>query len=158
MGWATVQEFLNNSDRFELTLLVQPSRKNRKKLAPIADKVNIIWGDLRNYDDVLRSVNEQDYVLHVGGMVSPKADYFPNKTRQVNITAAQNIVRAVKAQPNPDAVKVVYIGSVAQTGDRNAPIHWGRCGDPIYISTYDHYAISKVAAERIFAESRTRDD
>ncbi|MBE6209494.1 MAG: NAD(P)-dependent oxidoreductase [Rikenellaceae bacterium] len=156
MGWATVQEFLNSSDRFELTLLVQPSRKNRKKLAPIADKVNIVWGDLRNYDDVLRSVNEQDYVLHLGGMVSPKADYYPNKTRQVNITAAQNIVRAVKAQPNPDAVKVVYIGSVAQTGDRNAPIHWGRCGDPIYISTYDHYAISKVAAERIFAESGLR--
>ena len=60
---------------------------------------------------------------------------------------------AVKAQPNSDRIKVVYIGSVAQTGHRNAPVHWGRTGDPINISVYDHYAISKTIAERIFVES-----
>ena len=59
----------------------------------------------------------------------------------------------MKVQPNPDLVKVVYIGTVAETGDRNPPIHWGRTGDPIKISVYDHYAISKVKAETIFAES-----
>ena len=59
-----------------------------------------------------------DYVLHVGGMVSPAADYFPKKTLKVNTTAAQYIVDAVKAQPNSDRIKVVYIGSVAQTGHR----------------------------------------
>ncbi len=157
MGWATVQEFLNNgADRFELTLLVRPSRKNRKKLAPIADKVNIVWGDLCNYEDVLRGVVGSDYVLHIGGMVSPQADYYPAKTRKVNVTAAKNVVRAVKAQPNADEIKVVYIGSVAQTGDRNPPTHWARTGDPIYVSVYDHYAISKVEAERVFAESGLR--
>lgn len=156
MGWATVQEFLQHNDEFELTLLLQPTRKNRRKFNTLADKINIVWGDLCNYEDVLQGVNGNDFVLHIGGMVSPKADYFPNKTRHVNITAAENIVRAVKAQPNPDSVKVVYIGSVAQTGDRNPPLHWARTGDPIYISTYDHYAISKVKAERIFAESGLR--
>ena len=83
-------------------------------------------------------------------MVSPAADYFPKKTLKVNTTAAQYIVDAVKAQPNSDRIKVVYIGSVAQTGHRNAPVHWGRTGDPINISVYDHYAISKTIAERIF--------
>lgn len=72
---------------------------------------------------------------------------------KVNTTAAQYIVDAVKAQPNSDRIKVVYIGSVAQTGHRNAPVHWGRTGDPINISVYDHYAISKTIAERIFVES-----
>ncbi len=57
------------------------------------------------------------------------------------------------AQPDPDAIKVCYIGTVAQTGGRNYPIHWGRCGDPLKISIYDHYAISKTVAERIFVES-----
>ena len=156
MGWAAVQEFLQHTDRFELTLLAQPSPKNRKLLAPLTDKVKVVWGNLCNYDDVLQGVTGSDYVLHIGGMVSPKADYYPTKTRYVNVTAAKNVVQAVKAQPNPDAIKVVYIGSVAQTGDRNPPTHWGRTGDPIYISVYDHYAISKVEAERVFAESGLR--
>ncbi len=33
------------------------------------------------------------------------------------------------------------------------PIHWGRVGDPIKPSINDHYAFSKVAAERLLIES-----
>ena len=91
----------------------------------------IVWGDLGNYDDVLACVTGADYVLHVGGMVSPAADYYPKKTIKTNTTAMRNIVDAVKAQPNPDDIHIVYIGTVAETGDRNPPIHWARCGDPI---------------------------
>ena len=153
MGWAGMNELLKYPERFEVSVLARPSKANKKKLAPYADKVTIVWGDLENYDDVLRGVTGMDYVLHVGGMVSPKADYFPKSTRRVNVVAAENVVRAIKAQPNADDIKVCYIGSVAQTSDRNEPIHWGRTGDPICISVYDHYAISKVNAERVFAES-----
>lgn len=153
MGWAAVGEFLKHTDRYNLTVLALPSKKNIRKLTPYKDSIRIVWGDLCNYDNILAGVSGQDVVLHVGGMVSPKADYHPHKTRKVNVCAAQNIVRAVKAQADADHIKVVYIGSVAQTGDRNEPIHWGRTGDPIYISVYDHYAISKVEAERIFVES-----
>jgi len=55
----------------------------------------------------LNGVMGADYVLHVGGMVSPAADYFPKKTLKVNTTAAQYIVDAVKAQPNSDRIKAV---------------------------------------------------
>lgn len=48
---------------------------------------------------------------------------------------------------------MVYIGTVAQTGDRMPPIHWGRIGDPIKPSIHDYYAVSKVAAERAVIES-----
>ncbi len=153
MGWAAVQEFLGRTDRFKLRVLARTSDKNKKKLTKLKDKIEIIWGDLTCYEDIIRGVNGADYVLHVGGMVSPKADYFPDTTRRINVIAAENIVKAIKAQPNPDNIKVCYIGTVAQTSDRNEPIHWGRTGDPICISVYDHYAISKTNAERIFVES-----
>lgn len=153
MGWATLQELLKKSDKFDITVLVRNSKTNREKMAPLAGKVNIVWGDLTRYDDVLKAATGADYVLHIGGMVSPKADYFPVTTRKVNIAAAENVARAVLAQPNADDIKVCYIGSVAQTSDHNEPLHWGRCGDPISISVYDHYAISKTIAERIIAES-----
>ncbi len=153
MGWAGFQELLQRLDRFDLTLLVRPSETNKKKLARYADKVKIVWGDLTRYEDVLEATTGADYVLHVGGMVSPAADYFPNKTRKVNKLAAEHVAKAVLAQPNADNIKVCYIGSVAQLSDRNEPKHWGRSGDPISVSVYDHYGISKTVAERIIVES-----
>jgi nucleoside-diphosphate-sugar epimerase len=115
--------------------------------------VKVIWGDLTCYEDVLEGVSGTDIVLHVGGMVSPLADTQPDLTMKVNVGAAQNIVRAIKAQTDPDQVKLVYIGTVAQTGHRPVPIHWGRVGDPIKISTFDAYALSKTIAERIIVDS-----
>ena len=155
MGFQGFKELYARKDKYNIVLLNLDTKEARKKFSKYQNdpSVRLIWGDLTNYDDVLNMVTGADYVLHVGGMVSPSADYYPMKTQKVNITAAENIVKAIKAQDNPDAIKVVYIGSVAMTGDRNPPIHWGRTGDPIKISIYDHYAISKVKAEAIFAES-----
>ena len=155
MGHKSFLEFIKHKDQFNITVLLRDSEKNRKKFADYLEdpSVRIVWGDLKDAEAVKSAVDGADYVLHVGGMVSPAADYYPTKTIVTNTTAAKNIVAAVKAQPNPDAVKVVYIGTVAETGDRNAPIHWARCGDPIKISIYDHYACSKVLAEEVFAES-----
>ena len=155
MGWAGFQELYKRKNRFNITLLARPSKKNRKLLAPYADdpSVKIIWGDLLNYNDVLSGVTGADFVLHVGGMVSPQADYYPEKTLEVNVKAAQNVVRAILEQPDKDNIKAVYIGSVAQCGDRLPPVHWGRTGDPVYASDYDKYSVSKCIAEKIFSDS-----
>lgn len=155
MGWSGFQELISRGDKFEVTILVRPSKKNRKKLKKYMNHpyVNIVWGDLLNYNDVLRCVEGADYVLHVGGMVSPAADRYPDKTMKVNLTSAQNVVNAVKAQPDSDRIGVVYIGSVAQTGHHEAPYHWGRCGDPIRASKLDYYSLSKCLSELVFTES-----
>jgi nucleoside-diphosphate-sugar epimerase len=155
MGAATLHELMARADRFKVKALVLPRDRGNRTIAFYRNHpaLDIIWGDLTNYDDVLKGVTEADQVLHIGGMVSPYADRFPDLTMKVNVGAARNIVKAIKAQPDPDAVKLVYIGTVAQTGDRPAPIHWGRTGDPIKISRYDHYAVSKTIAESIVAES-----
>ena len=90
-------------------------------------------------------------------MVSPAADYRPQTTLRTNITAALNIRKAVIAQPEGKQPKVVYIGSVAQMGDRRQPrLHWGRTGDPICVSPYDHYGITKAIAERILTSPQIR--
>lgn len=155
MGMQGLKQLLDRRDRFNLIVLVLPTKRDRTEIAPFKHTpgLKIVWGDLTNYEDVFQCVSGADFVLHVGGMVSPKADYYPELTMKVNIGAIQNILKAIKAQPNPDQIKLVYIGSVAQTGDRNAPLHWGRIGDPIKISAFDHYALSKTLAEREVIES-----
>lgn len=89
MGWAGFQE-LYKKKKFDIRLLARPGKKNRKLLEKYVNdpSVTIIWGDLTSYEDVLRGVTGADYVLHVGGMVSPAADYYPEKTLKVNVSAA----------------------------------------------------------------------
>ena len=154
MGWAGFQE-LYRKGKFNIRLLARDSKKNRKLLAPyISDpSVAIVWGDLTKYEDVLEGVTGSDYVLHVGGMVSPVADYYPEKTLKVNVSAAENVVKAILAQPNASEIKAVYIGSVAQYGDRNPPYHWGGADEPQTPAKYDMYALSKIRSEEIFASA-----
>ena len=155
MGWAGFQELYARKERFDIRLLARDSKKNHKMLDRYASDpaVTVIWGDLTRYEDVLAGMNGADIVLHVGGMVSPAADYFPEKTLKVNVSAAENVAKAALAQPNADDIKVVYIGSVAQYGDRNPPRHWGDVNEPQTPAKYDMYALSKIRAEQIFAES-----
>ena len=155
MGWAGFQELYRRKDRFDIRLLARDSKKNHKKLDRYAGDpaVTVIWGDLTRYEDVLRGVTGSDYVLHVGGMVSPAADYYPEKTLKVNISSSENIVKAVLAQPNADEIKVVYIGSVAEYGNRMFSLLWGRTGDPMRASAYDMYSVSKCKAEKLFVDS-----
>ncbi len=155
MGWAAFQELLKKPNEVNIRLLARKSQKNFNLLMDYLSypNVKVIWGDLTDYETILEGITGCDYVLHIGGMVSPAADYYPYKTLKTNTTAAECICNAVLAQPNADDIKVCYIGTVAETGCRNYPIHWGRCGDPIKISIYDHYAASKTIAERTFVES-----
>lgn len=153
MGGAGLQELLRYPNQYKVRVLARPSQKNKAKLAAYANQIEIVWGDLTKYEDVLKGVTGSDVVLHVGGMVSPQADYRPTQTRKTNLTAAKNIRDAVLAQPIDKQPKVVYIGSVAQMGDRREPLHWGRTGDPICVSAYDHYGITKAMAERIITNS-----
>ena len=156
MGSQAMARILEHPKELELTVLARKSRKSHRILDPLErqGKLRVIWGDLSNYADVAAGVLDADYVLHVGGMVSPHADHYPELTWKVNTGAAKNIVRAVRNRPDRGAgVAVVYIGSVAQLGNRNQPLHWGRAGDPVWAAKYDVYALSKIEAERIIADS-----
>jgi len=157
MGRAGLDALLERDDRFGITALVLPTDSDCRIMAPYIKRgVKVIWGDLTRYEDVLECVTGADIVLHVGGLVSPLADSQPERTLKVNVGAVENIVRAIHVQPEPDRVHLVYIGTVAQTGNRPVPIHWGRVGDPIKISTFDTYALSKTIAERMVVDSGLR--
>jgi len=154
MGQATLAELFQRTERFQIKALALDTPQDRKVLAPYQKRgLSVIWGDLTCYQDVLQAVAGADIILHVGGLVSPYADTRPELTMKVNLGAAENIVRAIKAQPDPDQIKLVYIGTMAQYGNRPVPVHWGRVGDPIKLSTFDIYALSKTFAERTIIES-----
>lgn len=154
MGQETMKQFIDRKDRFDLRILARDSEKNRELLKNYeADNLEVVWGDMVNYDDIKKCVDGADYVLHVGAMVSPAADKYPEKCIRTNLRSILNIIKAIKEQEDPDKIHLAYIGTVAMTGYRPDPIHWGRIGDPIAPSMHDYYALSKVYSELAVFES-----
>lgn len=154
MGGETMKQLLDRKDRFDVRILARDSEKNRNLLKEYeGDNLEIVWGDMTDYDTIKKCVDGADYVLHIGAMVSPAADRFPEKCIRTNLRSTLNIIKAIKEQDDPDSVKLAYVGTVAMTGYRPDPIHWGRIGDPIAPSMHDYYALSKVYSELALYES-----
>lgn len=154
MGSIGLKELLKDPEN-KIVALVLATERDREIMKPYENdpRVEIHWGDLTNYKDVRACVKGADYVLHVGALVSPVADSQPELAMKVNYGSTVNIINAIKEEPNPDSVRLVFIGTIAETGDRMPPIHWGRVGDPLKPSVHDYYAVSKIAAERAVIES-----
>lgn len=140
---------------YNIRLIARDSEKNHKILSPYLQKegLSVVWGDLDDYAKVKEAVQGVDLILHIAAFVSPYADYYPKKARIVNYGSTYNLIKAIKELNQNDKTYFVYIGTVAETGDRRPPIHWGRVGDPIKPSRFDYYAVSKVASERLVIES-----
>lgn len=154
MGRASLEAILARGD-CRVRLLVRDSIKNLREMRPYMEHhaADITWGDLLDPVAVKKAMGDASVVLHMGGMVSPMADRFPEKTMQVNVEGTRNIVDAIMSRKDRDEVRLIYIGSVAQTSDRSEPHHWGRTGDPVMASKFDFYGLSKILAERVVAES-----
>ncbi len=165
MGWWTFRELWRRRREYDLTLLLRPSFRNRRRFAPYlrvarqekGTDLTVVWGDAVRYEDVRRAVAGADHVLHAMACISPRADYHPDEARAVNVEAVRHILRAIEEEPGgPERIRLVYTGSVAETGDRLPPIHWGRVGDPLKPAVYDLYAVTKTEGERLVLESRIR--
>ena len=154
-GRAVLEAFRERESDFEVVALVLPSPKDTAAIRRFEDMENleVVFGDLTDFSAVERCVRGSDVVLHIGAVVSPFADDHPELAHRVNVGSIRNIIRAVKAQPDPSAIAVVGIGTVAETGDRTPPHHWGRVGDPLRVSRFDEYGQSKVIAEKELIES-----
>ena len=154
MGQETMKQLLSRNNRFKTRILARPSEKNRQLLKKyMCPSLEVVWGDMADYDTIKKCVDGADYVLHIGAMVSPAADKYPEKTLYTNIGSTLNIIKAIKEQPDPDKVHFAYVGTVAMTGSRLDPVQFGRIGDPMNPSIHDYYAVSKVFSEAAVFES-----
>ncbi len=172
MGHQALRELWRRRDRYDLVLLVRPFARNRKLLRRYlresgigvgpglvvqGEGLKVVWGDATCYDDVAEAVEGVDWVLDAMAFISPQADYYPETAKAVNTRAIEHIVRAIEAQPGgAERIRLVYTGTVAETGDRLGRIHMGRVGDPLKPSIFDYYAVTKIAGERAVLESNLR--
>jgi nucleoside-diphosphate-sugar epimerase len=165
MGVEAFKLLWEKRDRYDIVLLLRPSRKNKLKFRRYEKESNtatgerrglkIVWGDALKREDVVEACRGIDWCLHPMALISPAADRNPEMAEMVNASGTQYLVEAIEAE-NPDHIRLVNVGTIAEYGDRLPPIHVGRTGDPVIPSIFDHYAVSKVKGELAVMQSRIK--
>lgn len=153
MGKETLKAIMASPYNYKAKLLLLKSDKffATKVKCQYKDRVEIIFGDIRSYDDCLKLTKDSDYVLHLAALIPPKSDYDEDLTIAINYGGTKNIVDSIISLENRP--KLIHISTVAIYGHRNYNHPWGRVGDPLLPSVFDVYATSKMHAERYVLES-----
>jgi len=125
--------------------------KNRKLADLYKGQIEIMWGDLRNLENVTNAVQNMDVILHVGAIIPPLADKFPVLARAVNVDGTKNILQAMKLQEIPP--KIIYTSSISVYGDRRAN-PFIKVDDPLHPSHHDIYGQQKLEAETLVRASQ----
>ena len=114
-----------------------------------SDSIEVIKGDITNVDDVNRSVEGVDAVIHLAAILPPNSERNRDVTFRVNVGGTENIIRALE-KTNPDAM-LVFTSSISTYGDTSEQEPPVRVSNPQ--SAIDIYADSKIEGERIMRES-----
>lgn len=150
VGLSVLSELLQRG--FFVRIFELKSKRNVKIAEQIKNShnVEIIWGDLRNYSDVLKAMKNVDYVFHIGAIIPPLADKFPQLAEAVNVGGTKNIIDAAKAQTNPP--RLLYTSSISVYGDRREN-PFIKTTDPLKPSPKDLYGNQKMRAELMVRNS-----
>ncbi|HEY0089010.1 MAG TPA: NAD-dependent epimerase/dehydratase family protein, partial [Candidatus Lokiarchaeia archaeon] len=116
MGFEAFKELWKRRVKYDIVLLLRPSKKNKNLFKPYekiveGNELKIIWGDATNYDDIDEACKGIDWCLCPMGLIPPDADRNPEMAKAINTTAIEYIIKAIEKE-GADYIKFIYIGTV----------------------------------------------
>ncbi|MCV0400966.1 MAG: NAD-dependent epimerase/dehydratase family protein [Nitrosopumilus sp.] len=133
-------------DNFSNSSKTENIKKQKKNL-------QIIEGDIRNFEELSKSIIGHDLVIHLAAKISVTESLKnPNETYEVNVKGTENILKACKKN---SIKKIIALSSAAVYGNNDNPNHKFRENDKtIPISPY---GISKIKMEESIQKSSKTD-
>jgi len=81
--------------------------------------IQIIEGDIRNFEDISKCISGHDIVIHLAAKINViESIKNPKETFEVNVTGTENILRACKKH---NIKKIIALSSAAVYGDNDDP-------------------------------------
>ncbi len=147
-----VLDYILKSDH-NITCFVRDTRKSKRLAKKFKDDINVVYCDIRNYNEISEAVKNQDIVLHFAAIVPPRFNYETlDYSRGVNVVGTSNVVKAIEKQSNSTAL--VFPSSVAVFGDvRDRGVCVLATDEPTIPNEDDIYAQQKVEAELLVKNS-----
>ncbi len=156
VGLSALQELLARGHRVRCFDLRTPA--NLRLARRLARKAEVVWGDMRSAEDVAEAARDVDVVIHLAFII-PKlsatgvdSEKEPDLARRVNVGGTRNLIRAMRAQPQPP--RLIFSSSLhvyGMTQHLLPPRTVDDLPQPV-----EHYARHKVACERMIRISGLR--
>jgi UDP-glucose 4-epimerase len=163
IGTSTLQALLQQGHRVRCFDL--KTRANQKKARMVGwpraralvlnRRVEVMWGDLRRYEDVAAAVEGQEVIIHLAFII-PKlsatgfeSEDHPDWARAVNVDGTRHLLEAARAQARPP--RFLFASSYhiyGRTQDQPPP---RTVRDPV--QPLEHYAHHKVQCEAMVRAS-----
>lgn len=117
------------------------STGKRQNLSDVASKIEIIEGDIRDFNTVRETAEAVDFIIHLAALVSvPLSIKDPIASHEVNVTGTLNVLESAR---QAGVKKVVIASSSAVYGDtKKLPI-----AERTELSPMSPYAVAKLTGE-----------
>lgn len=141
-----VLKYLLSEGKYEITALDLRTKNSQKKLKKYRRRINIIYGDLN--DNVLMDalVKDQDYIIHLAGVLPPLADIKKGLAEKIEFDGTTNMIKAINFY-NPDCT-LIYASSTTIYGDKET----ASVKDKPNILDIDYYSKTKYKVENLISK------
>lgn len=138
-----VIKYLLSEGKYEITALDLRTKNSQKKLKKYRRRINIIYGDMN--DSVLMDalVRDQDYIIHLGGVLPPLADIKRGLSESIEYNGTANMIKAINFY-NPNCF-FVYASSTTIYGK----IEHATIKSKANILDIDYYSNTKLKTEEL---------
>ena len=155
MGTSVVEKLLEEDFVEKVSLLIHQkkgSKKLIKKVKKSKKEYLIIKGDISNPDDVKKIIEGSDYVINMAAVIPPASDKDPKAAIRANEIGPKVLTKAIE-DIKENQPKLIHISTMGLYGDRNYKHPFGEVGDPLIISPFDIYTLTKLRGEFTVLES-----
>lgn len=155
MGSKVLEELLKEDYISKINLLVNDKKNIKpiiKKLKKSKKEFHITYGTIANIATVKEAINDVDYLINMAAVIPPRSDKEPLSAIEANEIGPQTIVRAFEEMKDHEP-KYIHISTIGVYGDRNYKHPFAEVGDPLLISPFDIYALTKMRGEFTILES-----
>ena len=155
MGREALKQTLELNNVEFVRVLLTDKKKNDKLAKSLkktyGERIHVVRGTVASADNCNKLVSGVDYVVHMAAVIPPASDASPAASEECNYRGTVELVNAIKrCSPQP---KYIHVSTMALYGNRNEKHLWGRVGDPLLVSAFDHYAMHKLKGERYALEA-----
>ncbi len=126
------------------------NKKTRKAADKYRNKIGkVIFGDVRNFENVQKAVQECDAVIHLAAIIPPTSKRNRELTMDVNYGGTVNLINAIKATKRK--IPLIFTSSASVMGPTQLQDKTVNRNDPLVIT--GNYEESKIKCEEFLKEN-----
>lgn len=158
MGTRVAETLLKEDFVTRINLLIHDKKHSKKiirKIKKSGKEYRVIFGTIANLSDVKDVIGGADYVINMAAVIPPTSDKCPQDAIEANEIGPKILTQAIE-DIKEHQPKLIHISTIGLYGDRNYKHPFAEVGDPLLISPFDIYSLTKMRGEFTVLESNVQ--